>query len=564
MKKSVVYTLIACLLLALSGNSIAQPDSVIISGRVLNLTPTLYRQAPVVTFTRNNILQPQSELARQAPLQADGSFRVAMPLLYDLEEVYLDYGGMVYTTFLAGPGDVQITFDADSMFVAKKLFYFAGINAEANNQYNRYLAEEARLLQDNKRLGESFFDYFWQLSPAEARKTIERRSDLRAAALLPLAQEGGVDPTLRMWVDAVLKEEQLTLSYEYALMNDLSVEKTAIDSLARLAKAPMTFQKVQLLSRLGDYADRILERKTYFAPTQSKSMQVGTMASLIKEYVTPLSEEEMRRLNLIIEEGAATTRELDFLNTLYRRNRRTMELLTRMESRQRVYTEEFDKATADLLDARYLVQRFFELTLDEQKLLYSYLRPKVSKEVYGMSLDELYQLEVKDSVYIRLIDQNKDLAASPTEVLSGIWLSQSNGNGKDWFKKIQQLYAGKTLYIVKWNLLDPGSRTEILYAPALRAQLPTDVEFLYVHIPNSEMTNNAALWKQYIVRHKIKGVHMFLDESQAVQLLFKLNPMVIPSFSITKPNGKYYTRNAPAPSNGQVAAQAILKARQMR
>jgi hypothetical protein len=564
MKKSTVFILISCLSLATFGTSNAQSDSVIISGRILNLTPALYRQAPVITFTRNNILQPQSELARQTPLQADGSFRVAIPLIYALEEVYLDYAGKVYSTFLAAPGTVQVSFDADSMFVAKKLFYFAGVNADANNQYNQYLAEEARLLKDNKKLGESFFGYFWQLNPSEARKTLERRTNLRASALLPLAQRGGVDPVLRTWVKAVLQEEQLTLLYEYALMNDISVERDAVDSLKRIIKAPMTFQKVQLLTRLGDYSDRVAERKAYFAPTQSKSMQVSKMATLIKEYVNPLSVEENQQLAAVINEGAASTRELDFLNSLYRRNRRTMDLLTMIENRERTYTEEFDKTIADLLNARYLVQHFYELELDEQKLLYNYVRPKIDQPVYGRSLDELYQLEVKDSTYIRLINGNKDLSASPTEVLSGIWLSQSNGNGKDWFKKIQELYKGKTLYVIKWNLLDPASRNELLYAPALRAQLPTDVEFLYVHIPNMEMTNKPTLWKQYIVRNKIKGVHMFLDETQAVQLLFKLNPMVIPSFGITKPNGRYFTRSAPAPSNGQDAAQAILRARQMR
>jgi hypothetical protein len=542
----------------------AQPDSVVISGRILNLTAPLYRQAPVITFTRNNILLPQTELTRQALIQADGSFRVAMPLIYPQEEVYLDYGGKVYTTFLAAPGSLQVTFDADSLYKSKRLFYFAGVNADANNQYPRYLAEETRILKENKRYGESFFEQLWGLSPGEARRALERRADVRMAALLPIAQQGEVAPALRAWVEALVKEEQLSALYEYALVNDVSVDREIRDSLAVLIRAPMTFQRVQWVVRLSDYADRRLDKKAYTYPNQSKSLGVGKMAALIRQYVRPLSADEVERLEVIVREGSATTRDLDFLNSLYGRERKTLDLLTMIEKRKRMLEEEFDAPATDLLVARTFVQSFYQLSLSEQKLLYSHVAKGIRNPLLAQSLNELYRLEVKDSTYIRLIQERTDLSSTPTEVLSGIWLSETDLGGKAWLKKVLEFNAGKTLYVIKWNLFDEASRNEILYAPALRAQLPADVEFLYIHLPGTDYTESPRLWKQYIVRNKLKGIHLFINENQAAQLLFKLNPLAFPSFGIIKPNGKYYTRNAPSPANGQEAAQTLLRARQVR
>ncbi|TDB62362.1 hypothetical protein [Arundinibacter roseus] len=541
----------------------AQPDSVVITGRIQNLTPALYRQAPVLTFTRNNLLQPQSELTRLAPLQADGSFRVALPLIYPQEEVYLDYGGKVYTTFLASPGTVQLTFDADSLYNASRLFYFAGVNAQANNQYIQYLAEEARLFKENKRNGEAFMNTFFHLNPSEAQRALERRAELRLSALLVLSQTGGAAPELRNWINSVVLDEQLTLLYDYSLANDVAVSAIK-DSLNRLTQGVMSFQRVQWMDRLGEYADRQMEKKLFYNPTQAKSLPITKLATLLKTYGRELSVADLQRLDAIIEEGSATSEGLDFLSALYRKNRRTMDLLTMIEKKDRTFDEELGASAAALLNARAFVQGFYELSLDEKTLLHTYLQEKINERTTQLSLDELYQLEVKDSVYIKAVQHRNDLKAAPTEVLSGIWMAKSEQNGGSWFNDIQKLYQGKTLYVIKWNLLDQASRSQILYAPALRAQLPADVEFLYVHLPNAELNDKEDLWKQYIVRNKIKGIHLYINESQATQLLFKLNPLAFPSFAIIRPNGKYFSRNAPAPDNGQQAAEALLKARQTR
>ena len=539
------------------GFASAQPDSVVITGRVLNLTAALYRQAPAITFTRNNILQPQSELARQAPLQADGSFRVAMPLIYPQEEVYLDYGGKVYTTFLAARGTLQLSFDADSMFKAKRLFYFSGVNAEANNKYMQYVMEEGRILKEDKRYGENFFSTFWNLDESQA---LDRRAQLRLSALANLSKQGSVPPQLQQWAQSIVNEEKYSALFEYALVNGIKAHPTALTGLPGLTEGTMSFQRVQWMMRVGDYADRAVEQREFQFPTRSKSLKVETMAQLIKQYVQPLSSEETERLNVMIQEGNTTTDGLEFLNRLYSRNRRTLDLITSLEKKGRAYAFEFDAATADLLSARWLVQQFYRLSLAEQEELYSYIRQKIKNPVVQNSLDELYALEVKDSTYIRLVEKRTELNASPTEVLSGIWLAESAVSGKSALDQVETLFKGKTMYVIKWNLFDDESRNEILYAPALRAQLPTDVEFLYLHLPNTAVNDNSTLWKKFIVRNKLKGVHIYLNDTQAIQLMSK----IYSTYGIIAPNGKYSTRNVYGPSNGQKAAQAILKAREGR
>jgi hypothetical protein len=568
------------LLLTQSTFSIAQrPDSVVISGRLLNLTAPLFRQAPVITFSRNNLLQPQSELTRQAPLQADGTFRVSLPLIFPQEEIYLDYGGKVFTTFLASPGNVEITFDADSMFKARRLFYFAGVNADANNQYPRYLMEEARLLKENKRLGAGFQDGLWSQSTPAARRSVQTRAELRLSALNAVAPAAGAPaagapaagaapgaaaPGLRRWARTTTDEEQLSNLFEHALANDMQVERDLLDSLYRLTNSPFTLQRVTWADVFANYANRQMAQLSYTNPSWGRSLPVDLLARLIKDFVTPLSASERQQLDRVVSEGRVSREGIDFMSSLYARNRRLLDLITQYEKNRRAYGELYNATATEFLMARYLVDHFYQYTLDQQKIMYQYVRNQLEAPRIRQSLDELYRLEVKDSTLLRLAQQRTDLGADPTEVLPGIWIAQSDGSGRDWMKRIEGLYKNKVLYVAKWNLADEVSRRELAYVPALRAQLPDDVEVLYVHLPTDDALPSRELWRQYVLRHQLRGVHMYLSDDQAMQLLLKLNPLVTPSFSITRRNGKNFTRNAPAPSQGPEAYRTLLRALQSR
>src|SRR5205823_6414269 len=121
----------------------AQADSVVISGHIRHLTPRIYRESPTVLITSTNILQAGQELAHPAPLQPDGSFRVAIPMIYPQEEMYFN-AARVSTAFLAAAGSLTIDIDADSLFVAAIPFRFGGVNAQVNQQFATYKDYEAR------------------------------------------------------------------------------------------------------------------------------------------------------------------------------------------------------------------------------------------------------------------------------------------------------------------------------------------------------------------------------------------------------------------------------------
>ncbi|MCE7063725.1 hypothetical protein [Dyadobacter sp. CY326] len=540
--------------------SIAATDSLIVKGRILNLNGRLYRQAPTITFSRNNILQPQSELSKQTPLEADGSFRVSLPILFPQEEFYLDYSGKAFTTFLGSPGTVEITFDGDSLAKASKLFYFAGVNADANNQFAQYLAAENKLLASNKALGTDFFKNFWQSSSSSARDLAQQRAQLRLSAVKEAAKNAVPSPTLFQWAKSIADEEQLQILYEHALSNQIDINKPLQDSLKRLSQPPLTAQRVIWANRFGNYADMKLEERRYSNPSKTNSLPVRLMATLIKNNAANLTSEEKQRLQQITDTGLTDKEELNFMNRLFAKNELVLNLLFNYEREIRTYADLFDSTATEFLKIHYLAKNLYRFTYKQQMLLNQHIQSRSGVPVFTESLNEIVNLEVKDSSDIRKLVEYKNLRTEPTEALPGYSLAASNDRGTSWFNRVLDLYKGKTVYLTKWNLDDPKSREELDYIPALQANVPEDVVFLFVHLPGEDYVASEVLLKQYIVRHRLKGTHLFMSNDQMMDLLFRLNPLDSATFSVIRPNGKYAAKNAPAPSATEKTVKAILDA----
>lgn len=181
--------------------------------------------------------------------------------------------------------------------------------------------------------------------------------------------------------------------------------------------------------------------------------------------------------------------------------------------------------------------------------------------MFQQSLDEIVGIEVKDSVDINKIISFKDVRANPTEVLPGYFITASNERGNTWFNRILDLYKGKTVYLTKWNFEDERSREEMEFMAVLQNQVPEDVVFLYVHILTDDAIIDSELVKQYMVRQRLKGTHMFVSTEQAMDLLFRLNPIEPATFAIIQRNGKFFDKNAPGPSGLRRTAQSIWDAR---
>ncbi|MGX5853211.1 hypothetical protein ACWKW6_06185 [Dyadobacter jiangsuensis] len=553
------FIILTALFLGFLHPAFAVTDSLIIKGRINNLNGRLYRQAPFITFSRNNILQPQSELSKQADLQADGTFRVSLPMLFPQEEIYVDYGGKAFTTFLGSPGTVEITFNGDSIGRAKKLFYFAGANADANNQYPSYLAAENQRLNGSRTLGTDFFKTFWEKSPSDARFIAESRGELRLGSVKAATQNTVASPVLYNWVKSVTDEEQLQILYEHALSNQYQISKALLDSLKRLDRAPLTGQRVIWANRFGNYADQMVEGKKFDNPSRTNSLPVKLMAALIRDNAKNLSADDRQHLNQIAANGLAEKGELDFMNKLFARNEMVLNLLFNYERESRIYGDLYDSTATEFLRVRYLAKNLYKYTYPQQLLLNDHIKSRTGIPQFKQSLDELIQLEVKDSANIRKLVDFKNVRTAPVEALPGYYLSASNDRGTPWFNGIVDGLKGKTIYLVKWNIEDAKSREELDFIPALQARLPDNIVFLFVHFSTENYTVSDALLRQYIVRHRLKGIHMSVNDNQAMDLLFRLNPLDFATFSIIRPNGKFATKNAPAPSETEKTAKALIE-----
>jgi hypothetical protein len=540
--------------------ALGSADSLIITGQISNLNGRLYRQAPVITFSRNNIFQPQTELSRQAPLQPDGSFRVALPILYTYEEIYLDYSGKASAVFLGSRGQIHITFNGDSLGTNGKLFYFDGANAQANNLYYQYVNNENKLFKSNVTLGTRFYDNFWNRDPTNAVTAAGSRAELRLSALTATQAKNVPNAQLDLWVKGQIEDERRQNIYEYLLNNELTPGKQ-YDSLSRVAQPPLTVQRVTLANRFGNYADRKVQDVYAANPAKSKSLPAKLTAELIAKHVANLSPEERTKVLLIGENGISARTDLDFLSRMYSKNERVLNVLFDFERSVRVYSEIFEPLDANFLKARYFVSNFYKYTPAQTLELGAHIQSGMASPQLRASLDELVNMQMKDSADIRKMVAFRGVTSSPVEVLPGYRLSASNGNGVSWLNNVLKGYTGKTVYLIKWSLNDVRTRELLDYIPSLQAQLPRNVEFVFVHFEMSDdLQVDQDLVKQYIVRHRLKGVHLCLNEGQAMELLFKLNPMDPGTFAIIRPNGKFLSKTAPNPSETEKVIQAILQA----
>ncbi len=544
----------------LPGAAIGQsaPDSVYISGKVLNLTGRLFREAPAITFSRNNILVPQTEMVRNAPLQADGSFSVSLPLMFDKEEVYLDYGGKVFTTFLASPGKVEIVFNADSIFRAQRLFYFAGMNAEANNQYTLFLAEENKILKANKRYGEDFQGNFWAASmPVTARKLVEERVRLRRSALESVSRNMVPSAELNEWVRHFTKDEQAAYLLGHTLMLDDDAETAMLDEMAGIVKSPLTLQRIEWMTAISNYMNREIDRAV--TNGKQKTLKVNKMAELVGKYVTPLSEEERTMLARLANSEAGSRNEINQLARIYERGPGILSLITNYEVRKQAFTGDFKPEAEAFMNALFFTDNLEQFLPEEKKAVYEYISKDISEPVIRKSLTELYQMSMKDSAEIKRVLTLKLPDPLPEEIARDIWMAESGENGARWFEKVKEQLPNRPLYVTLWQLGDAISREEMNYVNELRDNSPAEVRFIYIHVAENDTKRQRDLWKQFIAENKLKGIHLYMSMNQAFQLAGLINAYDIPSYLMFRANGRQQ-RNTPPPSKGLETVKFIEKA----
>lgn len=538
-----VFCLLWALFLGPMPNVCGQPksDSVTVRGRIKNLTLQLYRQSPNVTISRNNILQASREMARPAPLEPDGSFRVTLPLVYPHEELYFNFG-QISTAFLASAGTIEIALDADSLFLSEAPFRFSGTNAQVNNQLTRYKAYEFknRPKVDNRQLSRRLAGR----SAEDSRKILTNEF---IATYEKYRQTNEVLPLLDQYIRSAVRYEVSAFLYDKALAEQDSRLEINVppSSLRPTDDLFLTIQRTTAMERFAAYAaSRVTDLSLAGA---GRSIPVSTFARLVDRYVSDLSETERTRIQELKNAKTGVSRDITMLQRILQRNDDKLSRLLQYETTMAQYRKTVDSTGLDYLKANFLEMNLSSVELKNQELLYRHILPQVNDPYYRLSLEELYRLEVKDSATVREVagkfsDRQVD---EPVEVLSGVTIMRSSQYGKEFIEQLQKQALGRSIYLLAWSTDEETARQEALAAGALQERVGSrDVLFVYVCSSETSMT----LWREWVAKNKTKGLHVYVDQDQLGNLLGSLRAEYIPAAGLIGRDGKFIKRDAPLPS----------------
>jgi len=542
--------------LALSSNLFAQVDSVVVSGRIRHLSARLYREAPTVLIGRNNILQASQELVRPAPLNVDGTFRVSIPLVYTQEELYFTYG-RISTAFLAAPGTLTIDLNADSLFTVAVPFRFGGVNAQVNQQYARYKAFEASYPDkpDAKKLSNDISGAVTNTSFVLLNQAFQKTFRAFAAKEKPY-------PLLARWIEADNRYAAASFLYDRLIVGEDQRQPPALsDSISLTNDMILTASRTQAMNRFATFANRQIVSKA--SQQAQRGLAVNKLSGLILRYGKNLTDTEKTRLREFAETNAARNADLRFLTDLVRRNNEVIQSLVNYEFLIQESRKQYDDDRREYMTAFWLVNSFPILTLAQDKLLYGYARPQLMNRQLGQSLDELYTLEVKDSVVMKQAIATLDKSGEATtelEVASGVFVTRDKSGrtaGSALFDNVINANRGKVVYVLFTSNESEAGRQASLDAQRLRNTYDArDLTIVYLPMLTSD---EQPVWVEAAARDKLIGDHLLLSSSQLDDVASRLRYDDLPSATIINRTGKIIKRNAPLPADLDEARKAIDK-----
>ena len=518
----------------------AQPiDSVIVTGRIRNLSARLYRESPTVLVSRNNILQANRELVRPAPLNVDGTFRVALPLIYPQEEMYFNYG-RISTAFLASPGTLSIEVNPDSLFTAAVPFRFGGVNAQVNSQFARYKAFEAASPTkfDNNKLSE-------QVGDKGAAETYQAVLSAYQTPFREFAARQTTFPLVSRWVQSINRYNAAGFVYDKATFEDARLPVSLNDSLRPPNDRLLTAARASAMNQFARYATQ----RTSAPEVNGTGLTVRALSSLLLRYSRNLTDAEQARLRGYADnENTAKASDLRFFQNLVKRSNDTIQRLAAYENLIRRSRAEFDEESVSYLTAYWLANALPTLTLNFAKLLYSYARPQVTDLQLAQSLDELYRLEVSDSTRVRAAVQTLQPPSgklSNAEISPGVFVTRDESSGGSaLFDELVAANRGKVIYVLLTSVSSDGERQVALDAQRLRNTYRSR-DFALIYLP--ALNNDAPLWAEFAAKNNLVGDHLLLTGSQLMGVLMRLRPTNNVTAVVINRAGKIAKRNAPLP-----------------
>ena len=530
----------------------AQTDSIIVTGRIRNLSARLYRESPTVIISRNNILQASRELVRSAPLNVDGTFRVSLPLIFPQEEMYFNYG-RISTAFLAASGTLSIDLDADSLFTAAVPFRFGGVNAQVNSQFARYKAFEATYPDkpDGKKLTNL-------ISNQTSSKAFDVLQAAYRAPFYKFTTTEKVFPLLARWVMANNRYNATAFLYDKAIYEREKIPAFLTDSLRPANDPILTAARASAMNRFATYATQQLS--TQSINSRTNGLTVRALSILLERYGKNLTADERIRLNDYALSNSAKASDLKFFDGLVKRSPDTLQRLVNYELLIQGSIRQFDSLAVNYLAAYLLATSLPGLTLNFTQLLYDYARPQVTEPTLAQSLDELYRLEVKDSTRIRAAVQTLRKAGPRTnalEISPGVFITQDDlGYGSSLFDQVITANRGKVIYVLLLSPSDDAGRQAAIDAQRLRnAYSSRDFALVYMVIPGADKS----LWPEIATRYNLSGDHLLLTDNQLLNVTDRLRADAELNATIINRTGKIVKRNAPLPGAFEEAKKLVDK-----
>ncbi|AQG81945.1 hypothetical protein [Spirosoma montaniterrae] len=526
------------------------PDSVTVTGRIRNLSARLYRESPTVLVSRNNILQAGREFIRPAPLNADGTFRVTMPLVYAQEEMYFNYG-RISTPFLAAPGTLTIDLNADSLFTASVPFRFGGVNAQVNQQFARFKAFEA--ISPQKTDVEELPEKVQNLDDQNAFKVAA--STYQTPFLLFTRQEKPF-PLLTRWVMSAGNYNAASFLYDKASYESKAIVKVLNDSLRPPNDRLLTAARASAMNRFAEYV--VQQQPT--TTSGNTNLSVRTLSGLLLRYGRNLTPDERSRLETFQEKNTAIANDLRFFTTIIRRNDDSLQRIINYESLIQRAGSGFGSASAEYVAAYWLAAALPGLTLNFAQLLYDHARRQLTDPALTLSLDELYRLEVKDSTRIRAAVQTTQKAngtANALEISPGVFINQNPvADGRTLFDRVVDANRGKVVYVLLTSAETEAGRQAALDAQRIREQYgPRNVALVYLTL----ITTDTRPWVEFSAKHNLAGDHLLLNVAQISDVMAYLRPTDDVSATIINRVGKVGRRNAPLPDAPEELRKVLEK-----
>ena len=530
----------------------AQVDSVVVTGRIRHLSARLYRESPTVLISRNNILEASRELVRPAPLNADGTFRVSLPLIYPQEELYFNYG-RISTAFLAAPGTLSIELDADSLFTTAVPFRFGGVNAQVNQQFARYKAFEATY--PNKPDGKNLTGKVNGLGDDATYRLV---SGAYLAPFQAFAAREKPFPLLTRWVGSADRYNAAAFVYDKAKYENDELAKSLDDSLRPPNDRLLTAARASAMNRFAAYATQRLTAQA--GSSRTNGLTVRALSILLERYGKNLTADERIRLNDYALQNSARASDLKFFDGLIKRNPDTLQRLVNYETLIQRSIRQYDSTAVDYLAAYWLANVLPSLTLNYARLLYNYARPQVTVRALAQSLDELYRLEVKDSTRIRSAIQTlikADSRANALEISPGVFVTRNGvATGSSLLDQVINANRGKVIYLLVASPEDDAGRQAALDAQRLRdAYSARDFALVYVPMAGTDKS----LWPEIAARYNLAGDHLLLTDSQLFDAIERFRPDSELSATLINRAGKVEKRNAPLPGAFDEARKLIDK-----